>query len=204
MNIIVTSWLSILSNMLNEDFYKFSTNVYREFNLNDTMSFKDDIRELNNKPSTEVEISTDVDEDFWGSKEENLKKYIMNWLSKIDIKSEFFKKISAEVSLISSLSLDKDNDDIYLFYSDSLAWQLVSEILLNLFKNKLWIKNVKIKKISWFINQLEAIKSNWNETIMCPVWWYRSTAISASIWAHDNNLEIKLLDDDWIPFVNNF
>ncbi|MDP2090943.1 MAG: hypothetical protein Q8K30_05105 [Candidatus Gracilibacteria bacterium] len=211
-NIIITCGTSIFTNLLDEDFYKLSGVV---FSYTDFKNFKDDIKEINKQNTLANEISINFDDEMGeGDKEEKIKKYLIDGFKDINIESDFFSKLSAEISLIlnGELKLNKTNDKIFLFYSDNLAGQLVSEVLLYIFKYKIGINNVETNKIPGFkvddktsfkeiaipdfFKKLEEIKQKLGDTIMCPVGGYKALIPYASLYAMVNGWEIKYIYED--------
>ena len=145
--------------------------------------------------------------------------------SKIDefLKRNEITELSAEFNIIYEL-LDKGeiskSDNIFLYTSETelgkRSWEIIKERL----KDD-WFKNVTYKVIEWFVvkdiqieedkkapnvfrnqaipnffEKLEEIKENWNETIMCPVGWYKSLIPYSSLYAMVNWWEIKYIYED--------
>ncbi len=212
-NIIITCGTSIFTNLLDEDFYGFNGST---INYKDFKNFKEDVEKLSEKKAKDEKIEIDCDDEMWECEiEEKLKKYLINWFENIDTDSQFFRKLSAEITLITKLDLDKEKDSIYLLYSDTLDGQLVVEVLEYIFKESLQIKNLFLEKIDGFVvkwedgaqifrkmwiknfyQKLEQIKKNWNETIMCPVGGYKAIIPYASLYAMVQGWDIKYIYED--------
>ena len=209
-NIIITCGTSLISKLFDEDFYDIT---WWNFSYEEIKHFKWDITELSKKEAKKEKINIDCDDDMWEcEKEESFKKFLLEKIKWVNIDSNFFKKLSAEITTILKLDTDKENDNIYLFYSDTLLWQVVVEILEEVFEEKIWIKKLELKKINWFQTEdaqnfqqqaiknyfqiLEEIKNTWTEIIMCPVGGYKSLIPYSSLYAMVNWWDIKYIYED--------
>lgn len=139
-------------------------------------------------------------------------------------KLESTKKIKnywVEINLLNKIYEKWDN--IFLFFSQTKWWELVKEILKWYLKTQYAKKlfhddNLKIEDhnyitidgfkvddknsfkdtaIKSFYSKLDEIKQNWyDETIMCPVWWYKALIPYASLYAMVNGWDIKYIYED--------
>ena len=224
-NIIITCGTSLFTNIWNKDFKSLYWLSWETFNYKDFELFQNNIKKLSENPALNTPIDIDCNDEMGECEiEQQIKKYLISWFNEIEINSIFFKKLSAEITLVDSLinskklkekweNLNIEKDNIYLFFSDTLDGQLVAEVLEYVFIEKLWIKNLKLKKIENFIvkwewsakvfqrkaiknyfSQLEEIKTNEKnsetsseqqnlQTIMCPVWWYKALIPYSTIYA---------------------
>jgi len=214
-NIIITCGTSIFTNLFDKDFYNITGWFISENKENwEKITYEELVDKYKSKikEMSWIRIKSEL---IYKRKTEKIKKYLINWFKNIDTDSIFFKKLSAEITLITKLDFDKENDNVYLLYSDTQDGQLVVEVLEYIFKEKLNIKKLYLEKIEDFIvkwedsaeifksewiknffEKLENIKSNWNETIMCPVWGYKALIPYSSLYAMVQGWDIKYIYED--------
>ncbi len=190
-NIIITCWTSLISNLK-----KYWINFNKD--------------EENVLETLEKEEKSDQSLDI----ENKINEYL---------KSNSLKQICAEIKSVFVLEekwFFEKKDSIYLFYSQTEIWKRLAFIIQDKLKKE-GFNNIETKLIDWFIvknrwiwedkkankifkskaipdfyTKLEGIKSNWNKTIMCPVWGYKALIPYASLYAMVNGWDIKYIYED--------
>ncbi len=162
----------------------------------------------------------DIENNYQQYDEEFIKYFDENFHSIFNKKEKSdIKYFGAEINLLRKVYQEWDN--IYLIFSDTKGWKIVKSILEKYFKSdyaKKHIWNIEIPNSNFitilgfknnakeftknaipsFFNELEKIKKNtqYQEVVMCPVWWYKSLIPYASLFAMINGWEIQYLYED--------